>query len=305
MTVREALQEGARALSQAREAGTPIDTPYLDAVVLLAEALRIEKERLYASLREELPEILAGRYAELLALRRRGVPVSYIRGTKEFFGREFSVDRRVLVPRPETEILVETAIELIDSLKAAGRPFPAIHDVGTGSGAIALTVKLERPEVEVTASDLSAEAGEVFRLNAARLRADVAYHEGSLLRGPFGSPEHRGRSFDLIVSNPPYLSDVEVDAMVAAGWPEPERALRGGPAGLDVIGGLIAESVDFLRNGSYLLIEIASWQAERVSALMRERGYDEVTVRRDLSGGERAVIGRLDAPPVPRVRPDD
>ncbi len=292
-----------------------IDTPFLDATLLLAEALGMTKERLFAAYSDEIDLAQAERFRRLLDERLSGRPVSYIRRRKEFYGREFYVDERVLVPRPDTEILVEAALKVIDAREGSaartsaggrrasgaeaavgdgpieasvggGRPIRRVHDVGTGSGCIALTLALERPFLSVSASDLSPGAEEVFRINAARLKVDLPFHRSSLLAG-LPSP------FDMIVSNPPYLTDAEVDAMVASGWPEPPAALRGGAEGLACIEQLILQSVDCLVRDSYLLVECAPEQAERVAGLLLAAGYRNAEVLPDLADRGRVVVGRL------------
>ena len=294
MTVRGALQAGAASL-RARS----IDTPYLDATLLLAEALGTTKERLFAAYSDEIAFEQAERFQSLLGERLSGRPVSYIRRRKEFYGREFFVDERVLVPRPDTEILVEAALGIIDERERSadepdagiaeaggGRRIERVHEVGTGSGCIALTLALERPRLAVSASDLAPGAEEVFRINAARLKVDLPFFRRSLLSGLPGP-------FDLIVSNPPYLTDAEVDEMVASGWPEPAEALRGGPEGLDCIEQLIIQSVDCLVRDSYLLVECAPQQAEQIVGLLLAAGYGNAEVLPDLAGRGRVVVGRL------------
>lgn len=287
MTVRGALQAGAASLR-----AHSIDTPFLDASLLLAETLATTKEGLYARYDDEVAAPQAARYEALLARRLAGLPVSYIRRRKEFYGREFYVDERVLIPRPDTELLVETALELIDRFATDDLPTTSarrarplrVHDVGTGSGCIALTLALERSAVEVSASDLSPQAEEVYRINADRLGVHPPFTRAALLADLHGP-------FDLIVSNPPYLSDREVDEMKASGWPEPEMALRAGADGLDCIAQLIAESVRFLAGRVSLALECAPQQADRVAEMLRGAGYGTTEVRLDLAGRKRVVVG--------------
>jgi len=301
VTVRGALQAGAASLR-----AKSIDTPYLDATLLLAEALGTTKERLFAAYSDEIAIEQAERFQRLLGERLSGRPVSYIRRRKEFYGREFYVDERVLVPRPDTEILVEAALGIIDAREqgvavanageprggsietgaGSGRRIARVHDVGTGSGCIALTLALERPRLAVSASDLSPGAEEVLRLNASRLKVDLPFFRRSLLSGIPGP-------FDMIVSNPPYLTDAEVDEMIGAGWPEPPEALRGGPEGLDCIEQLVAQSVDCLVRDSYLLLECAPQQAERIAGMLLAAGFGSAEVLPDLAGRGRVVVGRL------------
>lgn len=273
--MREALRQGSQLLE-----GTRGESPYLDALVLLATAYGTTKEHLYGALEESLAADVGENYRKLLERRAAGTPVAYLTRSKEFFGREFYIDERVLIPRPDTEILVETALAAASENPALRR----LHDLGTGSGCIALTIKAERPDLEVSASDPSHGACEVFRINARRLGLEVALSESPFfrsLRGPF----------DIVVSNPPYLTDSEADAMAASGWPEPQEALRSGKQGLDHIAQIIGESVHFLIKGGKLLLEAAPWQTAAIRELMHAARFEEVSVVADLAGRERVVHG--------------
>jgi release factor glutamine methyltransferase len=299
MTVREAILEGTARLS---DAGA--QTPYLDATVLLAYCMGITKEHLFAEFLEEVPGRSLANYRDALEKRARGIPVSYIRRRKEFYGRLFYVDERVLVPRPDTETAVEAALEILDrrgaggsagagdSRMAAGAPRAApepparVLDCCTGSGAIALTLAAERPGIEVAGSDASPGAREVFLLNSRRiLGRELPYFASDLLAAVPGR-------FDLIVSNPPYLRTEEVREMQAHHWPEPPEALDGGPDGLDLVRRLVAEALYSLKPYSYLVIEVADDQNEGVRDVMEEAGYEDIGTREDLAGRRRVVIGR-------------
>jgi release factor glutamine methyltransferase len=278
MTVGNALQEG-----QSRLFYAEVDTPFLDATVLLCEALSTTKERLLASLPEPLPEDGYRRYRELLDRRSAGIPVSYLRGRKEFFSLEFAVDRRVLVPRPDTEILVEEALRILN----ADRNLKRVHDACTGSGCVAIALKHRRFDLEISASDLSSEAREVFEENARRLLGDaVAFTISNLLAEVSGH-------FDLITANPPYLSDREVDDLLKIGWPEPPGALRGGPDGTDLLARLIRQAPERLARPGWLLLEAAPPQMERLRALLEAGGFREIAVVPDLAGRPRVIKGRL------------
>ncbi|MDE0446060.1 MAG: peptide chain release factor N(5)-glutamine methyltransferase, partial [Spirochaetaceae bacterium] len=220
-TVRGAVLAGRDRL---RAAGA--DSPYLDAVVLLAHALGVSKERLFAAYPDPLPAAARDRFRRLVARRGAGEPVAYLRGCKEFYGRPFLVDRSVLIPRPETELLVEAALRAGDGLAAARGGAVAVHDVGTGSGAIAVTVSLERPGWRVGASDLSPAAVAVAERNRDRLgAAGVRMEVCDLL------PAAPAR-WDLVAANLPYLASGEVAALRRRRWPEPELALDGAADGL-------------------------------------------------------------------------
>jgi release factor glutamine methyltransferase len=275
MTFREALREGSRRLKRSGS-----DTPYLDALVILAETAGMDKERLYSVLADIVPEETCGNYRELLDHRSNGIPVAYLIRRKEFYGREFYVDERVLIPRADTETLVDLALRLIEGNPSIRR----IHDLGTGSGCVALTLKAERPDLRVTASDSARAACEVFALNAARLKIEVPLYESPFLESLPGP-------FDLIVSNPPYLTDDETAQMAKEGWPEPQSALRAGPAGLDCIEQIVAESVQYLSYPGHLLLEAAPAQMPTIREMMKSAGFGGLMTTPDLAGRDRVVSG--------------
>lgn len=278
MTVRDLLREGNDKLFYAE-----VDTPYLDAVLLLSHAMGIRKERLLASLPEEAGDDDAGRFRHSLDRRCRGEPVSYILRRKEFFGLEFFVDGRVLVPRPDTEVLVEKALDL-------ARRDPRIrdvHDACTGSGCVCIALQHGAPSLNLSASDVSPFVEEVFRGNALRLLGrEIPFRLSDLLEGVEGP-------FHLITANPPYLSDKEVDDMGKIGWPEPEISLRGGADGTVLPGKLIRRAAQRLAPGGWLALEAAPGQFLKLRALMDAAGFRDVEVTADLGGRERVISGRL------------
>lgn len=277
MTIREALNNGFSLLQQGE-----IETPFLDAVVLLSDVLGISKEILFASYPETMDEENTARFLDHITSRLNGIPVSYIRKKKEFFGLEFYVDRRVLVPRPDTETIVETAIGLIDRTPSV----QSVHDLCTGSGCIAIALKKTRPALYVTASDISGEALQVLRLNARNLlRNELPHYQSDLMKSVPGT-------FDMIVSNPPYLSEADMGVLRGKGWPEPESALYGGKNGLSVIEKLIAECIDSLRNDGYLLLEGGFDQAGKIKKLMESMSFSDIIIYKDLAGRDRVVSGR-------------
>ena len=262
--VRDALDSALVALTAAG-----VDSPRLDAELLLAHALGVDRARLIVDRDLAVAGAAAREFQSLV--RRRAIerePVAYLLGRKGFRHIELAVDARVLVPRPETELLVEAAL----GLPAGAR----VVDVGTGSGAVALALADERPDLEVTATDVSADALAVARANAARLGLDVAFACGDLFDGPF----------DAVLSNPPYVADGdELPPDVARH--EPPGALFAGPDGLAVVRRL----VDRIRAHAipFAAIEVGMGQAPAVAALLE--GY-EVEVLRDLAGIERVVVAR-------------
>ena len=281
MTFRSLLAQGTSAMTLAE-----VDTPVLDALVLLAFAAETTKERLLASLPDEAVPGTEQRYRELLDRRSTGLPVSYIRGCKEFYGLEFRVDERVLVPRPDTETLVE----LVRGVLAAEPGLRRLHDACTGSGCIAIALKHAEPRLEVSASDLSTGAAEVFAINARRLLGEpLAFFLSDLLEGVPGS-------FDLITANPPYLDAAEVEAMGKVGWPEPTLALLGGRVGTELAERLIVQAGGKLTPRGWLVLEAAPSQCLRLADVMAGAGFTDIAVEKDLAGRDRVIAGRRSAP---------
>jgi release factor glutamine methyltransferase len=270
--VRDALDSALVALEAAR-----VDTPRLDAEVLLAHALEVDRAALWLDPQREVPPPAARWYRD--AIRRRAVertPVAYIVGRKGFRHLELHVDQRVLVPRPETEHLVEALLDLPQGAR--------VHDVGTGSGAIALALKHERPDLRVTASDVSPDAVAVARANAERLGLDVTITQGDLLHGV--DPR-----LDAIVSNPPYVAEdfrtlMEPDVLNH----EPHLALFAGAEGLSVIRPLVTQAA--ATEATTVALEVGQHMAPPVRALVAAAGFPDVEVIEDLAGIERVVAGR-------------
>lgn len=265
----------AAATDALRAAG--VDSPRLDAELLLAAAAGLSRAALIASPEQPLEPVAARAYAELVRRRLRREPLAYILGRKAFRRIELAVDPRVLIPRPETELLVELALELEPR---------TVLDVGTGSGAIALAVADELPEASVLATDLYPEALDVARANAERLGlADrVGFATGSL---------PREGEFDLLLANLPYVGAREWLALEPELREfEPRGALVPGPTGLEAFEALLGElSVSGLR-ATAIGLEVGEGQAGLVAELVRRCGFEGVEVRRDLAGIERMVAGR-------------
>jgi len=264
-TVRSALRDAETRLTVAGS-----ESARLDAELLLADALGSERAALYARPDQSLSADVAAAFARHLGRRAACEPVAYILGRRAFRGLEIRVDRRALIPRPETELVVEVALR---TLPRGGR----VHDVGTGSGAIALALKDERPDLVVSGSDFSAPAISVARANAARLGLDV-----ELSYRP-GLPE---ADYDLVVANLPYIRDDEVPALAPdIVRYEPREALfGGGPDGLDAI----RELVGAVSPGMALALEHAPAQAAAVRALLQQ-----AESHRGLAGGEDVTLGRV------------
>ncbi len=282
MTARDLLQQGYDKLFFAE-----VETPVLDALVLLAHALATTKERLLAALPDPVPPEAEAAYRGMIDRRCAGTPVSYIRRIKEFYGLEFYVDERVLVPRPDTEVLVEKVLQLI-----RGDPrLTRVHDACTGSGCVAVALKNAVPDLQVSASDISAPALEVAEANArAILGAPLPAVRSDLLDAVAGP-------LDLISSNPPYLRDDEMADMRRLRWPEPELALAGGTDGTAVAERLIRAAPARLAPGGWLVLEAAPRQYHKLYALMDQAGFHSIDVEKDLGGLDRVIAGRLDREP--------
>jgi len=264
------------------------DSPRLEAEVLLAHALGCPRIGLYTAFDEEPSEAVRGAFRELVRRRAEGEPVAYLVGYREFYSLKFRVSPAVLIPRPETEMLVLT---LLDLVKAAGMTQPAIIDVGTGSGAIALCAAKYLPQARVVAIDASAEALAVARANAADhgLAERIEFLEGDLL-----APLAPGEAFDLIVSNPPYVSASEWETLEPdVRNYEPRGALVAGPLGTEVIARLIPQAAERLRPGGHLLLEISPMIHEAVTGLLAaEPRLEPQSTVKDLARHPRVAVAR-------------
>jgi release factor glutamine methyltransferase len=269
----------AEALRQARVQG--LDRP--DAMALLGAVLACSRTWLLTHDDAPLDAAQQARWQDWLARRQDAVPVAYLTGQHEFHGLMLSVTSDVLDPRPDTETLVDWALDVLATLP----PGRALADLGTGSGAIALALKSRRPDAQVSAVDLSAAALAVARGNGERLGLAVDWQEGTWL-APL-----TGRLFDLIVSNPPYIA--EGDVHLPALRHEPILALTSGADGLDAIRAIIAAAPAHLAPGGWLLFEHGHDQADAVAALLHAAGWQAVSHREDLAGHRRCTGARRPA----------
>jgi release factor glutamine methyltransferase len=254
----------------------------LDAQLLMLRALgrsQLERAWLITHDDEVLSESAALTFSNFCQRRLHGEPLAYIVGSQPFFGLDFLVDKRVLVPRPDTETLVEWALTFDTAT--------TVLDMGTGSGAIALALKSARPDWQVTALDASADALAVAQNNARRLNLNIHFQPSSWFDALLNDQAHQ--KFDLIVSNPPYI--VEGDPHMAALAHEPKQALTSGADGLDDIRQIIQQAPDFLTFGGLLLLEHGYDQAAAVRDLLVQRGFEQVQSKLDLAGIERCSGG--------------
>ena len=263
-----------------REAATTIDR--VDAEWLLAHAVAKPRSWLFAHASDTVPAEVALRFEALQERRRAGGPVAYLTGTQGFWTLELEVSPATLIPRPETELLVELALARI-RVDAGAR----VADLGTGSGAIALAIAKERPRAAVVATDASSAALEVARRNAARNRiATVEFRDGDWL-APLA-----GEAFDLIASNPPYIAEGDPHLGEGDLRFEPPTALSSGTDGLDAIRRIVGDAPAHLAVGGWLLLEHGWNQGEAVRALLQAAGFIDVETARDLEGRDRASLGR-------------
>jgi release factor glutamine methyltransferase len=262
------------------------ESPRLDTEVLLAHALGCKRIDLYTRHTEEAPEQARQKFRELVRQRVEGCPVAYLVGRKEFFSLKFEVNRAVLIPRPDTECVVDECLRL-----AKGVAEPRILDIGTGSGCLAVAVARHHKTARVTAVDISPEALTVASSNAGEngVGERIRFLQGDLF-GPLSS----GERFDFILSNPPYIPQGELDKLPAGVRDyEPRLALDGGPDGFAVFDRLVAEAPAWLNPGGYLLIEIGSPQeAPARERIGRHAGYELAKTILDGSGHPRVLMAR-------------
>jgi release factor glutamine methyltransferase len=278
-TVAETLKLAARSLAPHSE------SPRLDAELLLGKVLGVGRSRLIMSAGETIAEEVLHQYRDLVDRRMHGAPVAYLTGAREFWSMNLKITPAVLVPRPETEILVERALALFDAESRR-----SILDLGTGSGAIALAIASERPRARVTGADISPAALRVARDNARALSLpQVAWREGSWFEAV------PGERFDMVIANPPYIA--AGDPALAALTAEPALALSSGPTGLEALTAIIEQAGAHLEPGGHLLLEHGSGQAPDVARLLECRGFTGVCSYHDYSGNPRVTLGTVHSQP--------
>ncbi len=268
----------------------PSNTPFLDTLIMLSTVLQMPQEEvlLYRVPLTQEEETL---FTEYLEKRRKGLPIAYIQGKKEFYGREFRVTPDVLIPRPDTEILIEAVLEKATTLGMDSLAMPSpytILDLCTGSGCVGITLQAELPHTEVTCVDLSEKALAICKENSKNLLPkEIQTLKSDLFTAVTGT-------FDIIATNPPYLTNTESDEIQHKGWNEPDMAFRGGFDGLDLIRTIVQESPKYLKKSGYLLIEAASEQGESIKTLMTQAGFVDILHYKDLSGAIRVTLGSIE-----------
>lgn len=285
MTIADALADATNQLISAE-----VETPRFDAQLLLAWTLKVRREALAREPERALTErerVIFGKAVSLRVLRR---PLPYITGEAWFYGRAFKINRAVLIPRPETEILAELALKACRDV-----PSPKIADIGTGSGCLAVTLACERPDAQIWATDLSADALKEARKNVVRYGL---LDRVSLLHGDLLGPLPSSPRLDMVVANPPYITEAELpDLQPEVRDYEPVLALSGlgdaaGADGTALHRRILAEAHPFLSPDGFVLLEVGLGQAGRVAEMARTLGYAEVTISSDFSGIGRVVSAR-------------
>ncbi len=274
------------AWAEERLKAADVDTPRLDAEVLLAHTLHVSRSRLSGQLQETVSDSQKNAFQQSVVRRTQREPVAYITGRREFWSLEFQVNSCVLIPRPDTETAVETALHLLVSSRITA---PHILDIGTGSGCIAVALATELPHADIWAVDRTHAVLSIARKNA---RAHQVDHRLTFACGDFLAPVPPGRFFDLLVTNPPYIASQALDTLQpeVRAW-EPRAALDGGADGLDFYGRLLNASPDYLRPGGWLVAEIGETQKDAVAQLGRkQRRMRFQTCRRDDAGRDRVVV---------------
>lgn len=276
MTIREVLNKAAHFLNQS-------DTSRLDAALLLAHAMNISRETLYMKLSDQLDKAYWDKFDILLKRRQSGEPVAWITGEKAFWNIVLHVGPGVLCPRPDSEILVETALGIMDKSESGHH----LHDCCCGPGTIALALASERPQWIISASDISEEAQRYFRHNnAALVNNNVVFTRSNLLESIEGR-------YNIIVCNPPYLTHAETMERQNLGWREPPLALDGGVNdGLDIIRRFIPQAAKRLTPGGFLLLEADPLQIHTIWEILRRNFFVDIRVRQDLAGRDRVIYGQ-------------
>jgi len=297
LLIREALAQGSADLKFAN-----IESSSLDASILLAHILKTERTALFASGTDLISDDACAAYCDLIQRRRNGECVAYLTGKKEFMGLEFIVNNSVLVPRPETETLVETALTIYNEQLAMNNEQLTeknvkfyVLDLCTGSGAVAISLKHEMPELEVYASDISVNALGLAETNAAGLLSKencINFFIGDIYSAiSYPLPKS---IFSLIISNPPYIPSGEIETLPIEVQNEPRIALDGGDSGLEIIERIINGAPDFLKNGGFLLMEADPRQMSAITILLEKRGFSDIQLYKDLSGSKRVIGGRYE-----------
>jgi release factor glutamine methyltransferase len=289
MTIREAVLQGSTCLK-----ASGIESANLDASLLLAQVLDISRTALAAKGNEQLSEQTLGTFNGFIERRLKRECIACILGKKEFFNNEFLVNKNVLVPRPETETLVETALKILEKMNnrniAVGTGMLRVLDICTGTGIIAISLKHKKPALQVCACDICKEALAIAETNAKRILPEsckIDFYNGNLFKAIPASL----LPFSLIVSNPPYIPSKKIKTLSLEVQNEPRIALDGGKSGLKFYKKIIKKSLSYLEKGGSLLFEADPSQMEKIAVMLEKRGFNNIKVYNDLSGQQRIING--------------
>ncbi len=282
MKIKEALKKANQILIQ-----NNIDEVFLKSRILLAHILNVEKEYLIIHDDEVLLSLQENEFFEKVNKLCSGVPIQYLTNSQEFMGVNFYVDKNVLIPQPDTEILVENVISIIKNLQKSCQKEITVLDLCTGSGIIGVCLKKYLQNVNVLSSDISSNALEIAKKNANLQNVKIDFIKSDLF-------ENIDEKFDVIVSNPPYIKTDKINELSKEVKNEPRLALDGGQDGLDFYRRIIKESTNFFRKTGYLALEIGYDQKEAVENLFKNFKYKEIKIFKDLSDIERVIIGKYE-----------
>lgn len=282
MKIKEALKKANQILIQ-----NNIDEVFLKSRILLAHILNVEKEYLIIHDDEVLLSLQENEFFEKVNKLCSGVPIQYLTNSQEFMGVNFYVDKNVLIPQPDTEILVENVISIIKNLQKSCQKEITVLDLCTGSGIIGVCLKKHLQNVNVLSSDISSNALEIAKKNANLQNVKIDFIKSDLF-------ENIDEKFDVIVSNPPYIKTDKINELSKEVKNEPRLALDGGQDGLDFYRRIIKESTNFFRKTGYLALEIGYDQKEAVENLFKNFKYKEIKIFKDLSDIERVIIGKYE-----------
>ena len=282
MKIKEALKKANQILIQ-----NNIDEVFLKSRILLAHILNVEKEYLIIHDDEVLLSLQENEFFEKVNKLCSGVPIQYLTNSQEFMGFNFYVDKNVLIPQPDTEILVENVISIIKNLQKSCQKEITVLDLCTGSGIIGVCLKKYLQNVNVLSSDISSNALEIAKKNANLQNVKIDFIKSDLF-------ENIDEKFDVIVSNPPYIKTDKINELSKEVKNEPRLALDGGQDGLDFYRRIIKESTNFFRKTGYLALEIGYDQKEAVENLFKNFKYKEIKIFKDLSDIERVIIGKYE-----------
>lgn len=280
MEINKLLKIGAEKI-KGRQYGNPV----LEATLLLGKLLKVDRVYIYTHGHEEVPDFIVDKYFEMIDRRRAGYPIQYIIKEREFMGLDFYVEEGVLIPRPDTEILVEYVLEYID--KNYGQQEVEVLDIGIGSGAIGISIAYYRKNARVYGVDISQKALEISNINKERFNLENI----NIFKSNLFENIDKDKEFHIIASNPPYIPKDHISSLQEEVQYEPVLALDGGKDGLDFYRRIIPESKEYLHPNGLLILEIGYDQGAAVVSIMEEEAFENIEILKDLQGLDRVVLG--------------